>query len=144
MLSVRELLIDGFEYDAWANRQWLPLVTMKPKIAEVFTHIVWAQETWYARISGDTVLVTDDPLRRLNCINELWIGRLQTCDLDEIVAYRNTKGESFNHSIGNIARHVVDNGTYHRGQLLALAEVAKVSWPETGMNFFHIDSDSKK
>jgi uncharacterized damage-inducible protein DinB len=45
-------------------------------------------------------------------------------------------GEPFLQPNHEVVRHVINHGTYHRGQLRMLAELDGIAWPETDMIFF--------
>ena len=49
-----------------------------------------------------------------------WAGGLTDADAVRRLAYVNTKGEPFEHSVNEIVLHVVNHATYHGGQVSAL------------------------
>jgi uncharacterized damage-inducible protein DinB len=152
---MREWLIDGFRYDLWANRRWLPLVSgalqkieqplwpdempsdPQARMEEIFAHLLRAQRVWLSRLHP---MIQTDGEAWLTEMNDAWIDLLTTRDLDEIVSYRNTKGIPFKHPVGKIAAHVVNHGTYHRGQLSALAASIGVEGPETDLFLWQMET----
>lgn len=129
--DVRAWLIQGFEFDAWANRQWQShLVT--PRMHEVFAHILRAQSIWISRVAA---AVEDETI---DALSAAWIAAVGSDDLSRRITYRTALGSEYTHSVGELARHVIDHGTYHRGQLRQLAEDAGREWPETGLHGFYV------
>lgn len=133
----RESLIEGFVYDRWANERWLSVLDDMPRpdrAGEIFHHIVWAQNTWLKRCLSDEE-VPDLPEDRRAAVaqaNEGWIELLKTSDPGAFVAYTNLQGESHFNTVEQIARHVVNHGTYHRGHLRGLCEAGGFDgFPET-------------
>jgi len=141
---MREWLLESFKYDHWANRIWadwlaivaderllelgnrqaaLPDFPEGPARAnEVFCHSVWANAVWLRRIGEDILFEGYDPAQWLETILAGWMRVFQTRDLDERIEYCNFRGEPGNLSISEIARHVMDHGAYHRGQLREICD----------------------
>lgn len=136
---MRDWLIESFDYDLWANRIWAERLNIRAddrllglgnsvgpwpdfsggedRAREVFCHIVWASRTWLRRIGREIAFEGYDPAQWLQSTHDGWINELQTRDLNERVQYFNSRGQSGIRSIAEMARHVADHGTYHRGQL---------------------------
>jgi len=49
-----------------------------------------------------------------------FIGRLSTPDLERVVEYKNTKGHAFSNPMWQMLQHLVNHGTYHRGQITTM------------------------
>lgn len=98
---------------------------MVPKRAiQLLSHILNAQKIWNNRIEGkqDRVEVWKnlevDQLE--DAENENFhetLRILEKEDLDRVVSFTNTKGESYQNSIRDIIFHVINHSTYHRGQI---------------------------
>lgn len=142
---MREWLLDGFRYDLWANRLWMPVATPdmrkvtvarpsempqepRARAAEVFVHILWAQRVWLERLGAP---VEAEGEGWLPALYEAWEQVLSSRAMDEIVAYRNLRGMPFEQAVGDIATHVLNHGTYHRGQLREIADNFGLEYPET-------------
>jgi uncharacterized damage-inducible protein DinB len=152
---MREWLIDGFRYDLWANRRWAPVAAgtleevgwpdssdeiptePKARMADTFAHILWGQRIWLERLG---VEVCAEGLGWLDALHERWISTLSERDPAERIEYRNTKGVPFNRPIGDIAWHMINHGTYHRGQLREIADCAGLDWPETDFTFWRSET----
>ena len=46
-----------------------------------------------------------------------FLGMQSPKSLSRIVQYKNTRGEIYNVPLGDLMLHVVDHGSYHRGQI---------------------------
>jgi len=76
--------------------------------------------------------------------NDGWTMVLQRSSPEEMITYTNTRGETFTNSLGEIALHVINHGTYHRGQLRGLAEAqGNENFPETDLILFFREGVSK-
>lgn len=49
-----------------------------------------------------------------------FIQKLSAADLDRVVEYKNTKGHAFSNPMCQMLQHVVNHGTYHRGQITTM------------------------
>ena len=92
----------------------------------LFCHILNAHQIWNARIMGqvpfgnsfqaipiDSCLSID----RDNYINTLKI--LDTIALDQVITYKNSKGEEYSNTVQDILFHVGNHSTHHRGQIIS-------------------------
>ncbi len=142
-METRQWLIEGFEYDLWANQIWIDFAQKNPQESfdRVIHHVLWAEEIWLERCTGLSA-PPNDFVRRLAAINARWVQFLKTEDLERTVAYANTSGQGFKREVKQIAKHVTDHGTYHRGHLRMIAENERLEWPETGLNGWHIVRES--
>jgi uncharacterized damage-inducible protein DinB len=46
-----------------------------------------------------------------------WKEFIKVEDLDRVVDYKTLRGDPFSNTVTEIARHVINHGTYHRGEL---------------------------
>lgn len=141
MDSVR-FFIQSFEYDLWANQQWLGAlgkIRSIEKAQEVMEHILSAQGVWLERC-GAWVPVQEDNLDMrtvFRIYSQAWIALVRAVDLNSVVSYVNSSGIRFNQPVGDIALHVVNHGTYHRGQLRGIAEMdGAEEFPKTDLILF--------
>ncbi|MFP5405938.1 MAG: DinB family protein [Gammaproteobacteria bacterium] len=56
----------------------------------------------------------------IDALTERWIATLEPRDLDEPLAYRNSRGEPFLRSFGALLSHFFNHQTHHRGQATTL------------------------
>jgi uncharacterized damage-inducible protein DinB len=140
MTDLRSVLVENFDYDLWANRQWLEFYQSKPGVSraiEVLEHIVWAQLVWMERAEPLFAPPEGDLTAKMEAMNLAWKSLLLKADLDHVVQYRRLGGEPQQRTLWAIARHVADHGTYHRGQLGEMASTYGFDdFPETGLNYF--------
>ncbi|MBS1707577.1 MAG: hypothetical protein JSS65_02520 [Armatimonadetes bacterium] len=136
-----------FDYDLWANRLWAAYLAERdwPETeSQIFRHILAASTIWLQRIEGDSPASMPEPslddLTQRD-LHDRWVRVLQGRDLDEVIAYRRTSGEALQSRLGDIARHVVNHGTYHRGELRGLCKAAgRSDFPETDLIRFVLES----
>lgn len=121
-----------FEYDFWANQQWIePARNIGAE--SVLAHIVSAQEVWLSRCKGTIEARPEEDLaHRLKLIHRAWMDYLSRTPLDTQISYSNFRGEAFTDSLENIATHVYNHGTFHRGDLRGrCAALGSDAFPET-------------
>jgi uncharacterized damage-inducible protein DinB len=51
---------------------------------------------------------------------DAWLGQLAPESLEQTVRYQNTRGEVYKAPLWQLAQHVVNHATYHRGQVTSL------------------------
>jgi uncharacterized damage-inducible protein DinB len=135
-------ITQSFDYDRWANRQWLNSLGGFKNLSrahEILEHILAAQQTWLKRCGVDVPPQEgDSSLQDLFDVTAMtWVMVLEQTDPNEIISYTTTRGEQYAQPLAQIALHVVNHGTYHRGQLRGLAEADGFStFPETDLIFF--------
>lgn len=50
----------------------------------------------------------------------IFVRALSASDLERVIHYRNTKGNPFSDRMWQMLQHLVNHGTYHRGQITTL------------------------
>ena len=142
-MDLRQDLMQRFDYDLWANRQWLKAIGRFrdiEKAQSTFEHILGAQRVWLSRLGVEVTQAGEDMSldELVGIVNRAWHMVLTDGALEQPITYQNLHGFPFTNTIGQIATHVVNHGTYHRGQLRgqAMAEGLE-SFPETDLiNFY--------
>jgi uncharacterized damage-inducible protein DinB len=134
-----------YEYDAWANGRTLsacaPLTQEQftrnlgnsfSSVRDTLVHIVGAQMIWLDRLHGASPagLPKPDTYPDFVAVRAQWaqteptmlvyVSGLSAADLERILEFRNAKGNVFRDQIGNILQHLVNHGSYHRGQITTL------------------------
>jgi uncharacterized damage-inducible protein DinB len=118
-------------WDGWANREAiasLRAATAPPARALRFmSHVPAAERLWLGRLRQDATpvavwpeLTLDACAAEAEAMAEAWPGFLDgppPADLERRVAYRNSKGEPWMSTVGDILTHVVTHSAYHRGQV---------------------------
>lgn len=119
----------GFDYDLWANLRWLDWIDTMPdssKAREIMTHIARAQHIWLQRFDRTPVdFDPQTPLQEsLQAHTELWRATVLDIPLDQILHWTRLDGSPRQGTLEDVARHVINHGTYHRGHLRGLADAA--------------------
>jgi uncharacterized damage-inducible protein DinB len=123
-----------FDYDAWANERMLTAMEATPNLAEEaakkMSHLLQAKTVWVSRlIPGNPAgnfhtVLTPAAARQLNselkATLEKYFGSLREDQLSQKIAYQNLKGLPFETVLSDILAHLVNHGTYHRGQVATL------------------------
>jgi len=118
-------------WDGWANREAIASLraagTPPARALRFMAHVPAAERLWLVRLRQDPAPVTVWPALSLDeCAAEAeamaraWPALLDgppPADLDRAVAYRNSKGEPWTSTVGDVLTHVVSHSAYHRGQV---------------------------
>lgn len=123
-------LIHMFKFNEWATREIARSVEKyfdDEKIKSLLSHIVAAEHLWLNRVLQNNIYISPWKIYSLQeCVDESvkltkkWINLLESCDeakLRERIEYINSKGEKFSNNIKDIAIHIVNHSSYHRGQI---------------------------
>lgn len=125
---MEEFFIELFEYNNHYNQQLIAQFAahegrIPEKSLKLLSHIVNAQRIWNSRIIGQAASGVWDiqPNEKLAGLNQENYTRsleiMSTRDFNELIDYVNSKGDSYSNTIKDILFHVVNHGTYHRGQI---------------------------
>jgi uncharacterized damage-inducible protein DinB len=116
-------------YDEWANREIIASFRASQPTARSLrwlAHIVGAEHLWLARVRQKAApfavwpeLTVDQCEIEVRKLMELWNELLaeRSNPLDRLVAYKNSKGESYQSLVRDILTHVFMHSAYHRGQI---------------------------
>lgn len=139
-------MMQGLDYDLWANERWIPYLekfSEPSKAEDILNHIVRAQKSWLERcledVEGyaDVPDVFDRPWEvRVRTYVALWKELLYSSETSSRITYMRQDGTEYENRLDQIANHVLNHGTYHRGQLRAMAEAEGLEWPETDLIFY--------
>ncbi len=138
-------LVDGFAFDLWANLRWEAYLrngNAREPSRSIFRHLFVAQEVWNQRVLGNAL--TDWPqveptVERIQTLNQAWVEHLTHRQDDPIIHYHRFDGAPGHLHLSQIARHIVDHGTYHRGELRGLCRERGVEdFPETGLALYYM------
>ena len=125
-----ELFKDIFTYHHHFNQKLIEEFRQhQPNLPQrsfpLFNHMLNAHQIWNARILNleafgvqqqhalEQCALLDDT----NFDNTLKI--LETVDLESVITYQNSRGQSFTNSVRDILFHVANHTTHHRGQIIS-------------------------
>lgn len=120
-----------FEHVFWSNQRLLETlqkVEIEKQQLRLFSHILNAEQVWATRLKGmdsshlaiwsDGELAVCEKLIKQNEEDfKTILADIAEADLDNLLSYKNSKGEEFKTSIRDILIHVALHGQYHRGQI---------------------------
>lgn len=125
------------EHDRWANNEMLRSLDRGPAPARAvrwLAHIAGSEHLWLARLRQEAPTISvwpdidlDGCEVRFDELGRLWpeyLADLEDEDLDDGRAYRNTRGEFWTSTVGDILTHVAMHSAYHRGQIAAAVREA--------------------
>lgn len=117
------------EYDFWANNRVFEAIenaqnSLPADLEDMLSHVFGAKEIWLKRVSNEPA--SSDLFRRKNMeelqglntrLNDHWKQTIEVSQTTNLVSYSNLAGEAFQTSLSDIITHVVNHGSYHRGQV---------------------------
>jgi uncharacterized damage-inducible protein DinB len=134
-----------YDYNAWANRRELdaasaltpeqfvkPLGSSFSSVRDTLAHICGAEWIWLERFQGrspsslpDTTQFSDVPGLRghwdeLEARLLKFVRELTQTDLDRTLEYKTLKFGVYKNPLWQSMQHLVNHGTYHRGQITTM------------------------
>ncbi len=118
-----------FEYSHHFNQRLCDIFVAEPgktseKAVKLFNHLLNAHQIWNNRIEPTqaTFAVWErhdtQELKNIDQANyQQTLLILDHVDLDQILTYSNSKGQTFQNSIRDMLFHVINHSTYHRAQI---------------------------
>jgi len=140
------ILKENFHYDHFANSAWLSpiLAEENEEATKVFKHILAASQIWVTRLDGVSLSKMPDvavSLESLDSLRDRWLAAANRIDYLTPIDYRNTMGQPYTRTFGDIARHAMNHGTYHRGQIRQIFGSQGLEFPETDYISFAFKRD---
>jgi uncharacterized damage-inducible protein DinB len=134
-----------YDYNAWANRRAMeaaaaltpeqftkPLGSSFSSVRDTLAHIYGAEWIWLERFQGRSPASLPDVNRFTNLasLRERWLEQearllgfvrgLTQADLDRVMEYKTLKFGVYQNPLWQSMQHLVNHGTYHRGQVTTL------------------------
>jgi uncharacterized damage-inducible protein DinB len=153
-----------YKYNDWANQRTIDAVKglsdeqLYQKIGgsyeslfKTLAHILMAEWLWNERIRGKspTDIFYGEVYETLPALLEKWgqitaelrefMDGLSDDDLKKVVNYAFLSGESASRPLWHILQHVVNHGSYHRGQIATLVRQLGGKPVSTDMIFFEME-----
>jgi len=95
-----------------------------PSLSAVFEHIYNVDQLWIQRMLGTNDISQgikfETPLIAVQCFERNFQQLIEIRTKGGMVYYQNSKGEPFQNKIEEILRHLINHGTYHRGNVSAI------------------------
>jgi uncharacterized damage-inducible protein DinB len=145
-------LVNHLTYNLWANERLGHLLMAHDdsilnaeqkssfaSITKTIFHVWDAEVIWFTRLKGGTL--ADWPSKTFTGgKTEMLHGFVKTSTellqfikekgepfLNQTIAYKNMKGESYENPVEEILFHLVNHGSYHRGQIITMLRGAGVT-----------------
>lgn len=149
---MKDYLVQLTRYNLWANIIINDFVVQAgedicsieqkssfPTIKDTILHIKNAQGIWLQRLAGNSDFDwqhSGDAIPAVKLSSELvessnewinYVASLSESDLTVTLNYKNIKGDPFSSLVGEIIPHIMNHGTFHRGQLVTMFRAAGFS-----------------
>jgi uncharacterized damage-inducible protein DinB len=134
-----------YDYNAWANRRTMeaagaltpeqftkPLGSSFSSVRDTLAHIYGAEWIWLERFQGRSPASLPDTGQFANLVSlrERWLEQealllgfvrgLTQADLNRMMEYKTLKFGVYRNPLWQSMQHLVNHGTYHRGQVTTL------------------------
>lgn len=128
---MKSFFLQILEYNYHFNQKLIEcFLTSNELVSEravaLLNHLINAQQIWNNRILPEDTLYgiweqhATNVLESIDHNNyEKSIRIVNDFELNSIVQYSSSKGETYNNSIQDMLYHIVNHATYHRGQIAA-------------------------
>src|ERR1700742_4702698 len=134
-----------FTYNDWANKRALQAATtltadqfIKPlgnsfsSVRDTLAHLYGAETIWLQRFQGESPSAFPDltQISDIAALESKWnpiaadllnfVSNLTQPDIDRVVEYKTMKFGVYSNPLWQSLQHVVNHGTYHRGQITTM------------------------
>ena len=147
-----------FSYTEWANARFFDCArglseeqftrhvpSSFPTIRDTLAHMVFAEWLWLRRWKGEnptarpewtkgsSLDTLETHLREIERERAELLATLKDDELGRDFAYRNMAGDPYTNTLSDSMTHVVNHGTYHRGQLTTMLRQVGATPPSTDL-----------
>lgn len=114
-------------------------------------HIYLADQIWFKRFHGESpsslpAVTAEEGLERLRMVwmellhgYEAWSGGRSDEDWDGMLSFKDRLGNPYTMPLGKLLLHVVNHGTLHRGQVMAMFRQLGEKPPATDLLYYFRD-----
>jgi uncharacterized damage-inducible protein DinB len=146
------------EYHRWANQRYLdhlatlpphvfasPAASSFPSIQETLGHMLLVDAVWLSRLHGEPSPVPESlptldaaaaRWRELEARLRAFVAGLDDAALQRVITVRTSVGQVYAHPVWEVIQHLINHGTYHRGQLTTILRQVGQSGPATDFIYF--------
>lgn len=143
---MKQYLLDYFTYNDWANRKILQSILQLPekdKALYLFSHLIYAQEKWYNRVTKelpDSEMPRFGPAINDNEIEQRWdesVGKWQILlnnpqtELEEYVVFQRPDSALMRAKLKDIIFQLNCHSVYHRAQIASIISSQGLQPPQT-------------
>ena len=147
-------------YSGWASRKLLDAALALPEeqqsrefgvshnsLIGTLEHIFLADRIWFSRVADPRVLKSEETFvtawPQIQKRWEDWTAALTHQDILRVVDYTDLKGNPHRTPVWQIALHVVNHATLHRGQAMSLLRQLGAAAPPTDLIFYYREIKAK-
>ncbi|MGB4843524.1 MAG: DinB family protein [Ferruginibacter sp.] len=142
---MKEVLKQYAAYTIWANQKIFDcmsnlsdeqinqeITSSFPSLSKTILHMWNAEAIWWQRLKlEEKIIVPGDnftgsftelikQVNQQSIIWKEWVDNATETQLQHVFFYRNTKREEFKQPVYELLLHIMNHGTYHRGQLVTM------------------------
>ena len=132
----------------WADELMLSAVAQNaPTQISTLQHIYLAEAVWFGRVNGrpDLMIGQLEAPPDITTLQQVWPKMhrdwldwaASLADWNTVIPHRNSKGEEFRMPAWQIVLHLVNHGSYHRGQVAAMLRSAGFAPPATDLIVYY-------
>lgn len=150
-----------YDYNYWAADRMMGVVERLPpeeflrdlgnsfpSIRDTVVHMMGAEWIWLCRWRGESpqAMLPAADFPTAAAVRARWddverqvrafVGSLSAERLAQVLAYRSTQGQALAFPLGQMLQHVVNHGTYHRGQVTTMVRQLGVRPAATDFSLF--------
>lgn len=138
-MGTNEQILDLFHYDYWSNQRVLhcligQLENVPKECLKLMNHIIYAQGVWYNRFFENDAKVQlwkemepNELMHQMNLWYRAWVAKIERMKqhhFEVVFEYHNTQGVAYENTLQEMLFHIINHGTYHRGQLMVHLKAA--------------------
>lgn len=116
------------EYNYVANQKFIKIIEhelpVDERLVELMSHILNAQNIWNHRmllksapVEPWSIMALEDFSMVNDRVYQESCSIMSSKEHLHLIGYENGKGQGFENTIRDVLNHIVNHGTYHRGQL---------------------------